>query len=81
MDKLAKALEQKRLQEGMTVAGMASRLGVSDSCLFLLRDGKRSPGVRFLRAVIRAFPDLQLLVFEYLAQYQTGDSETERSDD
>lgn len=81
MDTLAKALEARREQEGLSVAGMASRLGVSDSFLFLLRDGKRKPGVRFLRAVIQAFPDLQLVVFEYVAWCEADGTATEAGDD
>lgn len=81
MDILAKALEARRTREGLSVAAMASRLGVSDSYLFLLRDGKRKPGVRFLRAVIQAFPDLQLLVFEYVARAEVDGNGREAGDD
>lgn len=81
MDTLASALEAKRAQEGLSVAGMASRLGVSDTYLFLLRDGRRKPGVRFLRAVIHAFPDLQLVVFEYVAQSEADGMPVETGDD
>lgn len=67
MDKLLKALEGKQAAEGLNQRELAQKLGVSDTYLILLKQGKRQFGVKILRAIGREFPDLQLLVFEYIA--------------
>ena len=67
MTKLLEAIDRKAADLQLTQEQLASCLGISDTYLTLLKQGKREPGNKFLRAVIQAFPDLQLLVFEYLA--------------
>ena len=50
----------------MSITQMAASLGVGETHLYRLRAGTRKPGVEFLRAVIREYPDLRPLVIEYV---------------
>jgi len=49
---LTKTLEDEHL----SINGLAQRLGFSGAHLSMILSGKRRPGLRFLRAVIDAYP-------------------------
>ena len=66
MDIILKALEDKRAAEGLSVSKFATRLGMSDTMLILLKQGKRKPGRKFLQTVLRAYPDLSGVVSAYM---------------
>jgi len=50
----------------MSMQGMARNLGVSASHLSMVFSGKRRPGVRFLRAAARAYPEIARLLADRL---------------
>jgi len=64
---LIERLKQEQAQKELTEAQFAQRLGVSRALWFLIKRGERKPSLRLLSAVAREFPELQLLVFEYIA--------------
>lgn len=66
MDTLIESLERIRTRDGQTVPQLAKRLGLSDSLLYLLRDGKRRPGEKLYRAIIANIPELEPDVMRYL---------------
>ena len=66
-DLLVEALGKRQAEQGLSQVEMAKRLNISETYLALVRGGKRKPGVKFLRGVVGAFPDLQLLVWNYVA--------------
>lgn len=56
--KLLDALQHLQVERGLTRTGLAAELGVSEAYLYRLRNGTRGPGVDFLKAIVRTFPDL-----------------------
>jgi len=56
---LIKAIWERQKIEGLTLAEMASKLGISESYLCRIYQGRREPGRLFLEGVLRAYPDLQ----------------------
>uniref|UniRef100_A0A6M3KR07 Uncharacterized protein n=1 Tax=viral metagenome TaxID=1070528 RepID=A0A6M3KR07_9ZZZZ len=46
----------------------AKRLGVSRATWFLIKKGERSPGQKFIRGILKAFPELQLHIYQYLSE-------------
>jgi len=63
---IVKAIEDARHRDGLSINGMARRLGVSHSTLVLLRQGKRRPGEKLLRALLVSLPELRPVVMEYM---------------
>jgi len=49
-----------------TIEDMALRLGVSTSMLGMVYSGRRSPGPKFLRGVLKAYPQLRDEVYLFL---------------
>lgn len=66
MDTLTVALERIRARDGLSVAALARRLGVGHSTLIMLRQGKRHPGEKLLRAIMHNLPELTPVVLHYL---------------
>ena len=62
----------RRLQEEgyLSARGLAKRLGFSPSHLSMLYAGKRQPGLRFLQAVMRRYPEMPGLVRQELEARQ-----------
>ena len=67
MMKLIETLREKQKELGLTDARFSELLGVSRPTWWLVRDGRRNPGVRFLRGVIKEFPDTREAVYGYIA--------------
>lgn len=58
-DGLILKIKIRQLDEGLNLAGMADKLGVSPGTLSRVYNGKRIPGRKFLSGILRAYPDLQ----------------------
>lgn len=63
---LIEALQRYQRERYCSLRGLGRRLGISAAYLSLLFAGKRRPGLRFLRAVCRRFPELRYLVAKAL---------------
>jgi hypothetical protein len=61
--------------ERLTMEAMALRLRVSTSMLGMVYSGRRNPGRKFLRGVLRAYPNLRDEVYRFLLRDST-DGET-----
>jgi transcriptional regulator with XRE-family HTH domain len=72
--RLVRMLRGIQRNEQVTIKGMALRLGVSPSMLRMVYSGRRSPGRKFLRGVLRAFPELRDEVHLFLLR-DMSDSE------
>jgi transcriptional regulator with XRE-family HTH domain len=72
--RLVRMLRGIQRNEQLTIKGMALRLGVSPSMLRMVYSGRRSPGRKFLRGVLRAFPRLRDEVHLFLLR-DMSDSE------
>ena len=66
-EQLIDAVMRKK-EDGESWESFAERLGCTANFLYRLRTDKRDPGVEWLRRVAQLFPDLQLLVFRYIAE-------------
>jgi hypothetical protein len=64
--RLARLLRGLQRDEQLTSDDMARRLGVSTSMLIMVYCGRRSPGHKFLRGVLRAYPHLRDEVCQFL---------------
>jgi len=67
MESILKAIDQVEIIYRLSDSTFATRLGVDRSLISQFRSGKAEPGVKFLRAFAREFPEAQLSVFQYLA--------------
>lgn len=56
---LVRVLRGLQRAEDLTVEDMALRLGVSTSMLVMVYCGRRNPGRKFLRGILRAYPQLR----------------------
>jgi len=72
--RLARVLSGLQRNEKLTIEDMAHRLGVSCSMLGMVYSGHRSPGRKFLRGVLNAYPELRDEVWLFLLR-DMGDSE------
>jgi transcriptional regulator with XRE-family HTH domain len=59
-------LKEKQEQLGLNDVAFAERLGVSRTLWAFVKSGERVPGQKFLQAVMAAFPELKLDVFNYM---------------
>lgn len=61
-------IEKLKAKQGdMSDTDFAEKLGMSRTMLALVYNGQRQPGLEFLKAVIKAFPDLQLDVYKLMS--------------
>jgi transcriptional regulator with XRE-family HTH domain len=67
MMKLLETLRQKQKELGLTDTQFSELIGVSRPTWWLAREGRRNPGVGFLRGVLKAFPDTREAVYDYIA--------------
>ncbi len=72
--RLVRMLRGLQRNEDLTIEDMASRLGVSLSMLGMVYRGRRSPGRKFLRGVLKAYPHLRNEVYLFLLR-DMNDSE------
>ena len=66
-ERLVALLRRIQSQQGLTRAQFARRLGVSVSMLDMVYGGWRSPGSKFLRGVLQAYPELRQEVALFLS--------------
>jgi transcriptional regulator with XRE-family HTH domain len=64
--RLVRVLRGLQRDEQLTIEDMALRLGISTSMLGMVYRGHRSPGAKFLRGVVRAYPHLRNEVHLFL---------------
>ena len=64
--RLVRVLRGLQRDEGLTIEDMALRLGVSTSMVAMVFCGSRNPGQKFLRGVLRAYPQLRDEVYTFL---------------
>jgi len=64
--RLVRVLRGIQRDEHLTVDDFALRLGISASMLAMVYSGQRSPGRKFLRGVLRAYPHLSEEVHLFL---------------
>lgn len=60
----------KAKQGNMSETDFAKTLGMSRTMWALVKNGQREPGLDFLKAIIKAFPDLQLDVYKVMSNSQ-----------
>jgi len=69
-DNLIEQIKAKQIELGLSESEFAKKLGISRALWFLIKKGERQPGFKFIQAIIKKFPDLQLAVYQYLARTQ-----------
>lgn len=57
----------KQKEAGLSDVAFAKKIGVSRQLWAFVKKGTRKPGMKFLKAVIKAFPDLQIYVYQIMA--------------
>ncbi len=65
---LIKAIEERKRSLGWTDEALARALGVSRPLWSQIRSGKRRVTLDVVRGILRAFPDLEAQVMEYLKE-------------
>jgi len=77
--RLVRVLRGLQRNERLTIEDMALRLGISTSMLGMVYSGRRNPGRKFLRGVLKAYPDLRDEVHRFLLRDTShGRSPTQR---
>lgn len=71
MGKLIQELTKKQDEGKITDSAFARKLSISRQMWHYIRQGERQPGLKFLKAIIREYPEFQLLVFQIMAQSNT----------
>ena len=66
LERLVRVLRGQQRDEGLTIEDMARRLGVSGAMLGMVYLGKRNPGRKFLRGVLKTYPDMAAEVHRFL---------------
>jgi len=56
----------KRIQGKRNAADMAASMGVTLTMLNYIYAGSRKPGVRVLRALLRAYPETESYILDYI---------------
>ena len=73
------ALRDVLERDYLSQEGLAMRLGFSASHVSMLLSGKRNPGIRFLRAVVRLMPELRDAVATLLGGSDRAEAEDDSS--
>lgn len=66
LERLVRQLRGQQRDEGLTIEDMAHRLGISGAMLGMVYLGRRNPGRKFLRGVLKAYPSLSDEVHRFL---------------
>jgi transcriptional regulator with XRE-family HTH domain len=67
---MIQALRDIEREEYLNLRGLARRLGFSVGQLSMILNGKRRPGIRFVRAVVERFPEVRQLLANSLSEPQ-----------
>lgn len=70
--RLVRMLRGLQRNEHLSNRGMALRLGVSTSMVSMVYRGRRNPGPKFLRGVLKAYPQLRDEVYSFLLVERNG---------
>ena len=71
-EQLVKALTDKRDFLKIDDKELARLLGIDPGLWSKVKNLKKSPGAKFLKGVARAFPDLGMVVFDYIRSGDNG---------
>lgn len=63
---LTEKLKAKQVREGLSDVAFSKKLGISRQTWAFVKGGTRKPGMKFLSAVIKTYPDLQLDVYKVM---------------
>jgi transcriptional regulator with XRE-family HTH domain len=66
MNKLIEDIKKVQNLKGLSDAELSRLIGVDASTWSKIKNGKSSPGGRFLRGLTRNFPELRLTVYEFM---------------
>ena len=69
-DTIIKKIIEKQKELALSDASFSRELGISRPLWALLKSGKREPGMKFIKAVMRMFPELTVDVLQYLSKRQ-----------
>lgn len=72
---LVEAVRQHQRREKLTDIALADLLGINHSTWSRIKSGDRRPGVKFLNAILRLYPELSPLVSQYIANRNNHDEE------
>jgi len=64
---MLEALRAIEERHNLSLAGLARQIGCSPGHLSMLFSGKRRPGMRFVRLVVRRYPEIRRLLASSLA--------------
>ena len=64
--RLVRMLRGLQRNQHLSNKGLALRLGVSKSMVGMVYQGRRNPGPKFLRGVLKAYPELRDEVYSFL---------------
>ena len=73
---LVDTIEQYKQINRISDAEFIKKLGLNPSTWYLIKTGKREPGVKFLKALLNAYPDLLRDVVRFIAD-PPGESDAE----
>lgn len=71
---LIDAIKELQSQQGLNDVELASILGIGQSTWSRIKSKERLPGVRFLNSVLKIYPSLRALVFDYISTRNNHDS-------
>ena len=66
LQRLVRLLRGQQRNEGLTIEDMARRLGVSGAMLGMVYLGRRNPGRKFLRGVLKSYPAMAEEVHHFI---------------
>lgn len=64
---LIEAIKTYQKINGLSDKAFGRLVGIDNSTLSRLKNGNRNPGGKVLRAIASKIPELQILVFQYMA--------------
>jgi predicted transcriptional regulator len=65
-ENIIEKLKTRQKELGLSDDGFAKHIGISRPLWALVKVGTRQPGMKFTKAVIRAFPDLEFDMWNYI---------------
>ena len=68
MDKLVEALIKKQEELKLTESAFSRRVGMSRPMWYMIKNGRRKPGLDILKKIIAEFPEMQLLVYQSMSE-------------
>lgn len=73
IEPVVRALKRIKKERGYSLRGLARLLGFSYGHLSMVFNGKRRPGLRFMRAVAQRFPETRPIVRKSLDAHNARD--------